>query len=70
MIERLYGFDQDIIEQVPKSKAPAKYRRDGVRYVFKYNGVLIPNIVCADGLKYNYSFGREDDPKEDLFDWS
>lgn len=60
MIERLYNFDHDLIEQIPASKAPKAYKRPGLKYVFKYNGVLIPNIVCADGLEYDYSFGREE----------
>lgn len=71
MIERLYDFDHDLIEQIPydsdltgnpsiHTKVPKAYRRPGLKYVFKYNGVLIPNIVCADGLEYDYSFGREE----------
>lgn len=60
MIERLYDFDHDLIEAIPASKAPKRYKRPGLKFVFKYNNVLIPNIVCADGLEYDYSFGREE----------
>lgn len=74
MIERLYG--PGIIEQVPKSRVRAGYKVDGLKYCFKFNGKWVPNIVCADGLVYDYSFGRKDDGQEDnrpdpqeLFNW-
>ena len=70
MIERLYGGEGDIIEKFKytkgkESKVPAAYRTDGLKYCFKLNGVWVPNIVCADGLVYDYSFGRKSDGTED-----
>jgi len=63
MIERLYGEGQ--VERIPKSKVRAAYKVEGVKYCFKFNGEWVPNIVCADGLKYDYSFGRKSDGTED-----
>jgi hypothetical protein len=71
MIERLYGGGAgDIIEKFKytegkETKVPAAYRTDGLKYCFKLNGVWVPNIVCADGLVYDYSFGRKDDGTEE-----
>jgi hypothetical protein len=63
MIERLYG--EGNIERIPKSKVRAAYKVNGLKYCFKFNGEWVPNIVCADGLEYDYSFGRKDDGTED-----
>ena len=63
MIERLYG--EGVIERIPRSKVRAAYKVDGVKYCFKFNGAWVPNIVCADGLEYDYSFGRKSDGTED-----
>ena len=35
----------------------------GLIRIFYHNGRLVRNIVQADGLKYDYSFGR---PPEDI----
>ena len=63
MIIRLYG--DGIVEKLSGKKIPAAYRTDGIKYCFKFNNVLVPNIVCANGLEYDYSFGRKDDGAED-----
>ena len=63
MIERLYG--PGVIERVTKKKANVGYRVDGLKYCFKHNGNWVRNIVCADGLVYDYSFGCKDDGSED-----
>lgn len=67
MIERLYGVG--VIERVPKSKVRAAYKVSGLKYCFKFDGKWVPNIVCADGLEYDYSFGRDPEPSQILFDW-
>jgi hypothetical protein len=67
MIERLYGPGE--IECVRRSKVLSAYRVDGVKNCFKHNGNWVPNIVCADGLTYDYSFGRDPEPTQTLFDW-
>lgn len=67
MIQRLYGEGTiDSYEGIP-----ADYKANGIKHVYTFNGELVPNIVCADGLEYDYSFGREIvDPKQALFDWN
>lgn len=67
MIHRLYGEGE--LERIRPSKIPAAYKTDGIKYVYKFNGKLVPNIVCADGLEYNYDFGRNPEPTQTLFDW-
>lgn len=65
MIVRLYGAGE--VKRFPASKVPVSYRTVGLKYCFKFNGAWVPNIVCADGLEYDYSFGREPDPFETFF---
>jgi len=50
MIERLYGPGE--ILQIGQS--------------FTHNGNAVRNIVCADALKYDYSFGRQQGIEEFL----
>lgn len=68
MIERLYGpgtIEKFKYTEGKQTKVPAAYRTAGLKYCFKYNGEWVPNIVCADGLVYDYSFGRKDDGSQD-----
>jgi hypothetical protein len=57
-IKRLYGANgEPTIEILENEDIPKNYRRDGLTAVFRVNGTIC-NIVCADGLKYDYSFGE------------
>jgi hypothetical protein len=68
MILRLYG--PGTVTTVSFSKMQVAYKTAGIKYCFKHNGNLVPNIVCADGLKYDYSFGRKEvEPVQALFEW-
>ena len=67
MIFRLYG--EGVIKRIPYSKMPVAYKSKGMAYVYMHNDKLVHNIVCANGLEYNYSFGREVEPVQALFDW-
>jgi hypothetical protein len=64
MIERLYGVKPDQIRAVSlllphEEYGRYQYKNKGVDItLFEVNGILVSNIVCADGLKYNYDFGR------------
>jgi hypothetical protein len=59
-IRRLYGVngEPDIVV-LKDADIPLSWRCDGLNAVFKVNGTLC-NIVCADGLKYDYSFGERE----------
>lgn len=62
-IRRLYGaFGEPKIVVLKDSDIPAEHRSDGLKAVFRVDGVIC-NIVCADGLKYNYNFGKPADPE-------
>lgn len=59
-IKRLYGAHDDItIETLAGDLIPVEWRRDGLTAVFTVNGTIC-NIVCADGLLYDYSFGEQE----------
>jgi hypothetical protein len=63
-IRRLYGVNGDPqIEVLEGNTIPKNYRSPGLVAVFKVNGKIC-NIVCADGLKYDYSFGTN--PTEEV----
>jgi len=68
-INRLYGLGVvekfKYTESKQTSKVPVAYRTKGLKYCFKHNGKWVPNIVCADGLVYDYSFGRKSNGTED-----
>lgn len=70
-IKRLYMVDNNQIITVTKSDMPKGYKSaPGIKYIFKIKGMKSKeycNIVCADGLKYDYSFG-ELTQFEQLFD--
>lgn len=58
-IKRLYGVRGiPIIEKLEGQNIPMEWRETSEMplAVFRVNGEIC-NIVCADGLKYNYSFG-------------
>lgn len=54
-IRRLYG-DGDIkrLDEIPEDMKSL-----GVIAVFTHNGVIVKNIICADALTYNISFGPD-----------
>jgi hypothetical protein len=57
-IKRLYGVNSEpTIEKITPSNMPKKWKRDGLKAIFKVNGKIC-NIVCGDGLIYDYSFGE------------
>ena len=57
-IKRLYGANgEPVIEKLEDEQIPKNYRRAGLTAIFKVND-KIATIVCADGLKYDYSFGE------------
>jgi hypothetical protein len=59
-IRRLYGANgEPTIEILENEDIPPNYRRDGLTAVFRVNGTIC-NIVCADGIKYDYSFGESE----------
>jgi hypothetical protein len=62
-IKRLYGVNgEPNIETLSGDNIPDNYRRTGLTAVFRVNGTIC-NIVCADGLKYDYSFGELPEPE-------
>jgi hypothetical protein len=68
-IRRLYGAEQDpIIKTIEGPDIPKVWRKDGLNAIFEVNG-KISNIVCADGIVYDYSFGEiETFGPDDLFE--
>ncbi len=61
-IRRLYGaFGEPVIKKLEGLDIPQEHRSDGLVAVFEVNGSIC-NIVCADGLKYNYNFGKPPEP--------
>ena len=70
-IRRLYGINGDpAIETILKDDIPdelSNWKKTGVIAIFKVNGKVC-NIVCANGLEYNYRFGKEK-LAEELFSW-
>ena len=62
-IRRLYGVESEpVIETLENGDIPRAWQRDGVTAIFRVNG-SISNIVCADGLVYDYSFGELPEPE-------
>lgn len=63
-IRRLYGVNSSpTIVPLRGNAIPNVWRHEGLKAVFKVNGNIC-NIVCADGLKYDYSFGSKADEPE------
>lgn len=61
-IRRLYGaFNPPEIKVLKGEDIPKDHRSDGLVALFEVNGTIC-NIVCADGLKYNYNFGKPPEP--------
>lgn len=57
-IKRLYGANgEPVIKKLEGEDIPPEWQSPGLFAVFEVNGKIC-NIVCADGLKYNYSFGE------------
>lgn len=57
-IRRLYGaFHEPVIITLEGDRIPLNWQRDGLTAVFEVDGKIC-NIVCADGLVYDYSFGE------------
>jgi len=57
-IRRLYGVEQEpVIKTIEGPDIPKVWRKDGLNAIFEVNG-KISNIVCADGIVYDYSFGE------------
>ena len=52
-IERLYGPGD-----IQKTTIPTEFQTPGIIAMFTHNGKLVTNLVQADGLIYNYSFGQ------------
>ena len=69
-IERLYGPGN-----IQPTDIPKEFQTPGILGMFTHNDQLVRNIVQADGLIYNYSFGNLvefDEYTEELnqlFDW-
>jgi hypothetical protein len=62
-IRRLYGaFNTPEINPLRGDDIPKEYRSEGLDAVFEVNGTIC-NIVCADGLLYNYRFGKPPEPE-------
>lgn len=56
-IHRLYGaFHTPKVCVLTGDSIPFCWRSEGLKAVFEVDGVIC-NIVCADGLTYDYSFG-------------
>lgn len=67
-IKRLFGVNgEPTIEQLTKDDIPKEWRHAGLYGMFKVNGKLCETIVCADGLKYDYSFGIPEEFGNGLF---
>jgi hypothetical protein len=54
-IKRLYLIDKSNIKILVDDDIPADWKHKAVTAVFEINGI-ITNIVCADGISYNYKF--------------
>jgi hypothetical protein len=62
-IRRLYGVSAEPKIRVLKcADIPKNWQAPGLEAVFEVNGKIC-NIVCADGLKYDYSFGQLKEPE-------
>jgi hypothetical protein len=59
-IRRLYGAETEPhIMILEGDTIPLNWQSTGLKAVFEVNGKIC-NIVCADGLKYDYSFGENE----------
>jgi hypothetical protein len=58
-IKRLYMVTQDQIQKLEGDDIPYEWRSLGLIAVFQVDDTIC-NIVCADGLKYDYNFGTND----------
>jgi hypothetical protein len=68
-IRRLYGAEQPpIIKTIEGDDIPKEWRREGLLAIFEVNGT-IANIVNADGLLYDYSFGETESFGQGLFEF-
>jgi hypothetical protein len=63
IIQRLYKKEVSI---VPFDETPKNFITDGFISMFSVDNKLITNIICADGLIYDYSFGNSE--KNEIFD--
>lgn len=54
-ISRLYLIPKEDIKILMNDDIPADWKHKAVSAVFEVNGI-ITNIVCADGIAYNYKF--------------
>jgi hypothetical protein len=62
-IRRLHGVESEPdIVTLEGDDIPRQWQAPGLRAVFQVNG-RISNIVCADGLVYDYSFGELPEPE-------
>ena len=67
-IKRLHGVGQEpVIKTIEGTDIPKVWRKDGLNAIFEVNG-KISNIVCADGLLYDYSFGEVETFGQGLFE--
>jgi len=57
-IRRLYGPGDIVCIKRDEPNFPEEYNERGLIAVFTHNGKLCRNIVQADGLEYQYNFGR------------
>jgi len=68
-IKRLYGAEQEpVIKTIKGDDIPKSWRREGLLAIFEVNGT-IANIVNADGLLYDYSFGETESFGQGLFEF-
>jgi 23S rRNA U2552 (ribose-2'-O)-methylase RlmE/FtsJ len=56
-IKLLYG-DGDV-QYLTGDKIPNIMKSPGLKGVFTHNGLVVPNIVCADSLKYRMNFNAQ-----------
>lgn len=67
-IKRLYAVKDAEITTIKGAKIPKDWKRTGVKAIFKVNN-QITNIVCADGLQYDFSFGEKETFGNGLFEF-
>lgn len=65
-IRRLYGDGIILTIKRGDKGFPENYDEKGIIAVFIHNGKLVENIVQADGLEYDYNFGRKETQEERL----
>jgi hypothetical protein len=57
LIENLYGPGD--IRVLEKDDIPVNFRSLGVKACFEFNGTFLPNIIAADAVEYNFTFGEK-----------